>query len=77
MEITFKEAEFIKQLCMQTVLGLDHAIKQSPEDLSTAMSFIGVPGATEERFKTMKEEMRETRRRANELIERINEEFGL
>ena len=77
MEITFIEAEFLKQILTQMVLGYDHLLKQDAGDVATAFNFINIPGATEEHFKEERRTLIDQRAKAKEFIERINKEWGI
>jgi len=77
MEISFTDAEFIKQVCTQLVIGYDHILKQDSGDVATAFNFLNIPGASAEKFTEEREVLIDQRRKAKQIIERINEEYGI
>lgn len=78
MNITFLEAEFVKRLCSESILGYKTLKKTADASGSIAaiMGFLG-QDMTEEQAELVMVTFKEQCMKAQELIGRINEEYGL
>lgn len=76
MEITFQEAEFIKQIFRQALAGLEHLESKGEQDFETVVAFLGSLQSDEDTKEAI-ETMRSQKTELLKMIDRINDEYGM